>query len=202
MMNMKGGKKLKDLYTAAEYEKLESFFRDTLHTPLTFFASAKPFFLTAMLYPKLMPCKNVAGVEDELMKLAKLGKKEIKGLETMEFQSSVFDSIPYEEQAKELLNSIDSMATYSQYFDTMINVYKSQQLTAMEALFNKSEFGMQAHEDLLLNNRNRNWTTQLRDIMKKQSTFVAVGAGHLPGDQGLLALLKQAGYTVRPLANK
>lgn len=202
MMNMKGGKKLKDLYTEAEYEKLESFFRDTLHTPLTFFGSAKPFFLTAMLYPKLMPCKNVAGVEDELMKLAKLGKKEIKGLETMEFQSSVFDSIPYEEQAKELLNSIDSMATYSQYFDTMINVYKSQQLTRMEALFNKSEFGMQAHEDLLLNNRNRNWTTQLKDIMKKQSAFVAVGAGHLPGEQGLLALLKKAGYTVRPLENK
>ena len=94
--------------------------------PLALLQRTKPFFLAAMLYPKMMPCKSVSGVEEELMKLAKQQKKEIKGLETLEFQSAVFDSIPYEEQAKELLKSIDSMATYKEYFDKMINVYKAQ----------------------------------------------------------------------------
>jgi hypothetical protein len=202
MMNMKGGKKLKDLYTEAEYEKLAAFFKDSLHTPLTFLQSTKPYFLVAMLYPKMMPCKTVSGVEEELMKVAKADEKEIKGLETMEFQAAVFDSIPYEEQAKELIKSIDSMYTYAKYFDTMVNVYKSQQLVAMQNLFSKSEFGMEEHQDILLDNRNKNWVGQLNTIMKTQPVFVAVGAGHLVGEKGLIELLKKEGYTLRPLVNK
>lgn len=202
MMNMKDGKKLKDLYTEEEYKKLDAFFRDSLHTPLTFLQSTKPYFLVAMLYPKMMPCKTVSGVEEELVKVARAGQKEIKGLETMEFQASVFDSIPYEEQAKELIKSIDSMYVYAKYFDTMVNVYKSQQLLAMQNLFSKSEFGMEEHQDILLDNRNRNWVKQLKDIMNTQPVFVAVGAGHLVGDKGLISLLKKEGYTLRPLVNR
>lgn len=202
MMNMKGGKKLKDLYTEAEYNKLASFFKDTLRMPLTFLERTKPYFLVAMLYPKMMPCKTVSGVEEELMKLAKAQQKEIKGLESMEFQSSVFDSIPYEEQAKELLKSIDSLYAHSKYFDTMVNVYKNQQLSAMEQLFTKSEFGLEEHQDILLDNRNKNWVGQLKTLMPKQPVFVAVGAGHLVGSNGLIALLKKEGYTLRPLLNK
>ena len=202
MMNMKEGKKLKDLYTEAEYNKLSNYFKDSLHVPVSFLQNTKPYFLVAMLYPKMMPCKTVSGVEEELMKLAKLQQKEIKGLETMEFQAAVFDSIPYSEQAKELLKSIDSMTVYKKYFDTMVNVYKSQQLEKIEKLFSQSEFGMEEHQDILLDDRNKNWVGQLKTIMQKESVFVAVGAGHLVGNKGLIALLKKEGYTVRPLLNR
>jgi len=201
LMNMKDDKTLEDLYTPAEYKRLNAFFQDSLHMSLMMFGSMKPAFLESMLYPKLMPCKSMSGVEEELMKLAKQDKKEIQGLETMQFQASVFDSIPYEEQAKELLKSIDSLDSYKLSFDTMMNVYKNQQLKEIEALFNKSEFGMDDHQDLLLNNRNANWVKQLKDIMKKERVFVAVGAGHLVGEKGLIALLRKEGYTVRPLKN-
>ena len=202
MMNMKDGKKLKDLYTEAEYNKLSNYFKDSLHIPVSFLQSTKPYFLVAMLYPKMMPCKTVSGVEEELMKLAKLQQKEIKGLETLEFQAAVFDSIPYSEQAKELLKSIDSMTVYKKYFDTMVNVYKSQQLEKIEKLFSQSEFGMEEHQDILLDDRNKNWVGQLKAIMQKESVFVAVGAGHLVGEKGLIALLKKEGYRVRPLLNR
>jgi uncharacterized protein len=202
MINMKGGKKLQDLYTKEEYDKVSNYFKDSLHMPLTFLQSTKPYFLVAMLYPKMMPCKTVSGVEEELVKIAKLQKKQINGLETMQFQASVFDSIPYSEQAKELLKSIDSINTYAKYFDTMVHVYKSQQLAAMQDLFSKSEFGMEEHQDILLDNRNKNWVTQLKSIMPKQPVFVAVGAGHLVGGNGLIELLKKEGYTLRPLLNK
>ena len=202
LMNMKDGKTLQQLYSAAEYKRLEIFFRDSLHTPLSFLQKMKPFFLEALLYPKMMPCKTISGVEEELMKVAKLEKKEIKGFETMEFQASVFDSIPYEEQAKELLKSIDSMAVNKNNFDTMMNVYKSQQINEIENLFSKSEAGMQDHQDLLLNDRNKNWVAQLKTIMKTTPVFVAVGAGHLVGKLGLIALLRKEGYTVQPLFNQ
>lgn len=202
MVNMKGGKKLKDLYTEAEYEKLNIFFKDSLQMPLSFLQTMKPYFLVAMMYPKMMPCKTVSGVEEELVKLVKQQKKEIQGLETIEFQAAVFDSIPYEQQAKELLKSIDSMPTYKLYFDSMVQVYKNQQLDKMETLFNDNEFGMEEYQDILLDNRNKNWAEKLKTIMKKESVFVAVGAGHLPGEKGLLALLKKEGFKVRPLLNK
>jgi uncharacterized protein YbaP (TraB family) len=202
MMNMKNGKKLKDLYTPEEYIKLSSFFKDSLHMPINFLETVKPYFLVAMMYPKMMPCKSVTGVEEELMKLAKQNKKEIKGLETLEFQAAVFDTIPYEQQAKELLKSIDSMATYTLYFDSMVQVYKSQQLDKMETLFNDEEFGMQEYQDILLYNRNQNWVNQLKLMMKTKSVFAAVGAGHLVGEKGLIGLLKKEGYTLTPVLNK
>ena len=201
LMNMNGGKLLRDLYTPEAYKKLDDFFKDSLHTPLTMFQSMKPAFLESMLYPKLMPCKAISGVEEELMKLAKADKKEIQGLETMAFQASVFDSIPYEDQAKELLKTIDSLDTYKHFFDTLITVYKSQQLKKIEDMFSKSEFGMEENQDLLLNNRNANWVKQLKDIMIKEQVFVAVGAGHLVGEKGLIALLRKEGYNVRALEN-
>ena len=202
LLNMKDGKKLKDLYNPAEYAKIVNFFRDSLRTSMLLFENMKPAFLESMLYPKMMPCKNISGVEEELMVVAKKEKKKIQGLETMAFQASVFDSIPYAEQAKELLRTIDSLNSYRKYFDTMTRVYKSQQLGEIEKMFNRSEFGLEENEDLLLYNRNKNWVAQLKGIMKKQPVFVAVGAGHLVGYKGLISLLKREGYSVRSLRNE
>lgn len=201
-MNMKDGKKLEDLYTPEEYKRLQNYFSDTLKTPLMLLQRAKPYFLVALLYPRMMNCATPTGVETELMKIIKDDKKEIKGLETMQFQASVFDTIPYEWQAKELLKNIDSFSVYKNEFDTMLELYKNQQLDSMQSMISKSEFGSDKYEDLLLNNRNKNWVEQLKEIMKKESVFVAVGAGHLVGDNGLINLLKKAGYKVEPLENK
>ncbi len=202
LMGMRGDTTLKDLYTAEEYKKVADFFKDTLHMPIAMLGSTKPFFLSAMMYPKMLACKTATGVEEELMKLAKNNKKEIKGLETMAFQAAVFDSIPYTVQAKELLKSIDSLNKYKLYFDTMVQVYKSQQLTKIEEQFTKSEFGMEENQDILLDNRNKNWVMQLKKIMPAQTVFIAVGAGHLVGEKGLITLLRKEGYTLRPILNK
>jgi uncharacterized protein len=201
-MNMKDGKKLSDLYTPEEYKKLQAYFSDSLNTPLMMLQRAKPYFLVALIYPKMMNCQSPAGVEEELLKIAKEDKKEIKGLETMQFQASVFDSIPYEWQAKELLKNIDSFTVYKNEFDEMIHLYKNQYLDSMQTMVGASEFGSDKYEDLLLNDRNKKWVKELNEIMKTESVFVAVGAGHLGGAEGLISLLKKEGYTVEPLVNK
>ena len=200
-MNMKDGKKLSDLYTPGEYKKLQTYFTDSLNTPIMLLQRAKPYFLVALLYPKMMNCPSPAGVEEELLQIAKEYKKEIKGLETVQFQASVFDSIPYEWQAKELMKNIDSFAVYKKEFDEMVTLYKNQQLDSMQNMVTKSEVGSEQYEDLLLNDRNKKWVKELKEIMKNESVFVAVGAGHLTGESGLINLLKKEGYTVVPLVN-
>ena len=202
LMNMKQGKKLKDLYTADEYKRVSDYFKDTMQTSIGLFQTMKPYFLVAMLYPKMMPCRSISGIEEEIMKLAKEKNKEIKGLETMAFQASLFDSIPYETQAAELLNTIDSMDKSRMYFDSMVTSYKNQQMQEIGRLLNSNEYGAGENQDILLDKRNKNWVGQLKEIMKKRSVFTAVGAGHLIGENGLIALLRKEGYTVRPLENK
>jgi hypothetical protein len=201
-MNMKDGKTIKDLYTPQDYDKVSAYFEDTLNMPMLLFQKMKPYFLVALLYPKMMKCKTSSGMEEALVKIAQENKKEITGLETMQFQASVFDSIPYEWQAKELLKNIDSFAKYKNEFEVLVNDYKQQQLSNMEKLIAKSEFGSEKFQEILLTKRNVNWVNQLKAIMPKQNVFVAVGAGHLTGEKGLLNLLKKEGYRVEPLVNK
>jgi len=202
LMNMKGGKKLKDLYKPEAYKRLSDYFKDSLQTPIAMLQGMKPEFLIALLYPKMMPCSATGSVEEEVMQLAKKEDKEIKGLETMAFQASLFDSIPYEKQAEELLNTLDSMEKSKKYFGQMLRAYKDQRLDEIEKIAIDPEFGFEENQDMLLDNRNKNWVKQLKEIMKKGPVFTAVGAGHLVGKAGLIALLRKEGYTVRGLENK
>ena len=202
LMNMKGGKKLKNLYTDEQYKRVSNFFKDSLKTPIGLFQQMKPAFLESLLYPKMMPCNTSASIEESIMQLAKAGGKEIKGLETMAFQASLFDSIPYEKQAEELLHSIDSMEQSKIYFGLMLNAYKTQRLDKIENIINDPAYGETENQDVLLDNRNKNWVRQLKEIMKKESVFTAVGAGHLVGKNGLISLLRSAGFTVIGIENK
>ena len=201
LMNMKNGTSLKDLYTEEEFARLNDFFKDSLSMPMAMLQKMKPLFLEALLYPKLMDCKNMSGIEQELMTMAQKEKKEIKGFETMAFQASVFDSIPYKTQASSLLKTIDSLATYKVYFAKMLEVYKTQQIDSIQNLFTESEYGQAENMEILLTKRNQNWVEQLQTILKTKSVFIAVGAAHLIGEEGLIMLLRKDGYTLKPLKN-
>ena len=201
-MNMKDGKTLRDFFTVEEFLKLDTYFRDSLRTSLKTFQKMKPSFLEAFLYPKMMPCKNMSGVEQELLKIAANDKKEIKGFETIAFQASVFDSIPYDVQAKSLLKTIDSIDAYKVQFDKMVKVYKTQQIDQLEAMFTDETFGIKDGLDVLLDKRNLNWVEQLKTILPNNNIFMAVGAGHLVGKKGLIELLRKEGYQLRPIANE
>ena len=61
--------------------------------------------------------------------------------------------------------------------------------------------GIQNFTDLLLYNRNADWANKLAGLMPGNSLVVAVGAGHLPGEKGVLNLLRKAGYRVDPVKN-
>jgi uncharacterized protein YbaP (TraB family) len=54
-------------------------------------------------------------------------------------------------------------------------------------------------EDIMLTNRNKNWIPVMETAMKESTTLFAVGAGHLYGKEGVINLLRQAGYTVTPV---
>lgn len=201
-MNMKGGKTLQDLYSPAEYDRLSKFFSDSLKMKMNFFNKMKPMLLEALLYPRMMPCKTPSGVEQEVMSIAKKQKKEIKGLETIEFQGGIFDSIPYDVQAKALLKDIDSTQKMKTYLNKMIAIYKDQQTRKLADLTSDSAFSEGLNNDILLKNRNINWVRQLKSILPEKNIFIGVGAAHLFGKDGVIALLRKEGYKVRGIENR
>jgi uncharacterized protein len=200
-LTMTGNKKLSDFYTPEEYQKVKSWFDKNGQIPFAMMERYKPMMLSSMIEAQSMTCPEQDGMETRIMKAAGERKLEIKGLETMAFQAGMLDSIPYEEQAKELLQAIDSVQTQKKMMSVLIREYRMQNLDSIEALTVSEEGGMDKYLDLMLYSRNRNWVAQFPKIAKEKSTLFAVGAGHLPGKNGVLNLLRLAGYTVTPLVN-
>jgi len=199
---MNDNTKLSDLLTKEEFARVKAYFdKSKSILPFSMMERLKPYMLTSLIGETGMECEQTNGMEMIIMQEANKYDKEIKGLETAEFQASLFDSIPYEKQAKELLNYIDSMDFHKNSTSELVKVYREQDLKKMEALTVKTEGGIGQYLDLLVYNRNRRWLEQLKTILSEKCTLVAVGAGHLPGENGMISLLRKAGYTVKPLKN-
>lgn len=200
LMRMKNNVKLKDLLTEAEYERIKAFFaKGAGGLPFAMLENFKPFLVSGMIAQQMLDCKATEGMESAIMKQVKSEKKEIYGLETGAFQASIFDSIPYEIQAKELLKSVDSTSKYSDQMKQMLQAYREQNLQELEHFFTDEDQLMSQYVDLLLYGRNRNWAEKMPELMQAAPTFFAVGAGHLVGEQGVVALLRKAGYKVEPI---
>lgn len=203
-LRMGDNKKLSDLLSPEEYARIEKYFQDNnAMLPWSMLSTFKPLFISSLISEKMMSCEQKNGMEQLIMQESKQYNKDIFGLETAAFQAGLFDSIPYTEQAKLLLNYVDSIDSYKKATLDMVELYRKQNLRALDSLVRKSEPGMEQYMDLLLYDRNRKWAGYFPVIAEggRNSLLIAVGAGHLPGSRGVIALLRKAGYTVKPLKN-
>ena len=195
-------KSLEKVLNEEEFNRVKTFFEQ--HQPnLPFGTLAKqpPLMLSASLYELLLPCEQKNGVEMKIIDEAYNQKKETKGLETVAFQASIFDTIPYEEQARELLKSIDSLSKTKQQMDEMLKIYKQQDVEKLYTMSMEEDSTISSHADLMVYKRNNNWVEQFPAIASKNSTLFAVGAAHLGGEKGVLKLLRAKGYVVRAIKN-
>ena len=200
-IRMNDNVKLSDLLTEQEYTRIREYFeKHKAIIPFSMMERFKPYMLTSLISETGMGCEKTNGMEMSIMQEAGKYDKEILGLETAEYQASIFDSIPYAKQAKELLNYIDSIDRYKDNTQELIKVYREQDLQKMQDM-TANESGIGEYLDLLVYNRNRNWMEKLKTILKEKPTLIAVGAGNLPGEFGMIQLLRNAGFTVKPLKN-
>lgn len=199
---MNNGLKISDLVTADEYIRIEQYFKNNKSPlPLNMMSRFKPYFITAMISESLMTCEKKSSVEQLIMTAAREQEKNVSGLETVAFQSSLFDSIPYEKQAKDLVMYVDSIDNYKKVTLEMSDIYRRQDIEGMDSLLVKSDPGLEQYMGILLYDRNKRWAEQIPEQAHEMSTLFAVGAGHLGGDKGVINLLRQQGFTVKPLKN-
>lgn len=202
-MKMNGDTTLADLLTKDEYQKVKAFFTNQRSMiPFSMLETYKPMLAASTLMQSSLECDNAIAMEQLIMQEAKRENKRIKGLETMAFQISIFDSIPYQLQAQQLLKYVEDFGKKDEKaFEELTKAYKAQELTKLEELTLQEDSGIDKFTDIMLYNRNADWVSKMQKLMGEQALVVAVGAGHLPGAKGVINLLRKAGYKVEPVRN-
>lgn len=129
----------------------------------------------------------------------KLGKT-VTPLETMEQQfDMLFNHLTVEEQAKQLVEMVKQGDAMTNSSSQLFTLYLQKDIHALAAMIESLSEDFTANMDYMLKDRNENWSKVLPELMKSGSQFIAVGAGHLPGQDGLITLLRKQGYTVTPV---
>lgn len=132
-------------------------------------------------------------------KEGKQNGKSIKGLETPEFQADLlFNRNSIAKQAKDLVEFLDDPKKSIDEGLKLNEAYLKQDINGMANLSKAFEDDPDFYNKLL-KERNDKWLGELPDIMKENPSFIAVGALHLVGNDGLIEQLRKMGYTVEPV---
>jgi uncharacterized protein YbaP (TraB family) len=191
--------------TPAVYNTLDSIIKSTLGVSVSMMKILKPAAVSTQLeaiiaaqsFSSFDPTKQL---DATLQSRAKTAGMDVNGFETVAEQANLLFSASISEQAKELTRTVKDFEKMKGFTRVLSDNYMNQDIDGMFKIMMDPELGSTPAEmDKLIFNRNANWVTKLKTIMPAAPTFIVVGAGHLPGPKGLIALLRAQGFSVTPV---
>ncbi|WP_143309938.1 TraB/GumN family protein [Chitinophaga vietnamensis] len=198
LMMMPDPYSFRQLFDTASYNELHQYLLDSLHMESAALDHAKPFLFTTLLTMKLGGCDEIESPERILMAKASAMHKPMAGLETLEAQMKIFDDIPDTAEVRMLMNVIHGQQKSKQQFAIMKQAYLKQDISELTRLI-ADEPEMAPYRNIMIDDRNRNWIPIIEKQIQSESTFIACGAGHLGGTNGVIELLRKKGYKVEPV---
>ena len=140
------------------------------------------------------------GVDKYFHEQAKTLGKAIGTLETLEYQIDVFDSLSPLSQRALVLQMLEQVDDIEKTLDTIVLQWKTGDLAGLETTINRSYAAFPEIRDVLLTKRNRNWIPKIEDCIRGRGTYLIVmGVTHMSGEEGVVALLRRAGYGVEQM---
>lgn len=156
-----------------------------------------------MIFSTLMLPRSRSGMflDMRLYQQAMAAGKPVLGLETATEQIRVFDAMPMADQVSILRDTLDNLDRFDAWFEEMREVYLSGDLEALarfsDAMMSDIDPALaQRFQRRFVTERNHRMVERLQPLLRKGGAFIAVGALHLPGEDGIIALLREAGYEV------
>ena len=135
-----------------------------------------------------------------LLEQARRNDIEVQGLESLTEQSDVFSSLDMDQQVRYLLDTVCNYESVKKDFETIKQLYRQRNLNKLYLHANRySLSGEKIYRHLvkrLLIDRNHVMATRMQDMLNRGNAFIAIGAMHLPGEEGVLSLLARRGYTI------
>lgn len=188
---------LSERLTADKYNELKQLLKDQVALDIAQFEHLSDAAIVSMITFKSFPCTDFKMYEMELMQTAITNQKKLGGLETIAEQMEILSKSLGTDAAIEMLNDLKREGYQST--KEMIALYKAQDVQGLYDYMKKSSYMTDAVYNEMLTKRNRNWVMNIPQIIRNESVFFAVGAAHLSGDNGVLKLLKESGYTIKPI---
>ncbi|MEL6673808.1 MAG: TraB/GumN family protein [Bacteroidota bacterium] len=194
------GQSLKDVLSEAQYDRLDQMMKENMGMDLgnPMMGRIKPFFLAQMLSGQDCQTGSQQSYEMYFKRRFKRMDKPVSGLETVKEQLAALDQIPMDVQIESLMEAVDNPGQGCEVFQQMVEIYRNQDLTSMMELM-EGDQQLGGSLDFLLKKRNENWIPLIKEMGKKEKLFIAVGAGHLGGEYGVVNLLRQQGFKLRPV---
>jgi uncharacterized protein len=192
------GDALKNHVDPRTYDYLRRFFA-VLGVPEGKFSRLRPWFLAALLQaPQLHGLSTDLGVEGFLIKRARSKSKSTSGLESLQESVEHFAGLT-DRQSEELL-LISFIPAGRGTGEKLKSTWKKGDADAVWQLVSEGFRDVPSLADRVVTRRNHKWIPKIEGFLQGNETyFVVVGAGHMGGPDGLLALLRQRGYKVEKL---
>lgn len=151
---------------------------------------------TQSAFPQYNAAQQLDG---EIQSRAAAIGKEVGGLETIADQCQALFGGSILAQANDLMQAVRNDKIAIDVVKQLAGAYLAGDLQAMLDIMENPATGFNDEQaDRMLNRRNADWMRVLAGMLPAMSILIAVGAGHLPGDKGLISLLRREGYTVEP----
>lgn len=206
------GKSLTDIFTTDEMQRINDYMDNllgmNLNNPILKSQMGKmtPMALSTQLqlvqYMKLTPKFNPLKLIDaHFQNVAKKAGKQVVALETVDFQiETLYKGATIERQKQQLLCMVDNSEYYALQMKELAAAYFAKDMQMLnevtEEKIGNSCDSTPEEDEALIYGRNAAWVEKMPAMMENASTLFVVGAAHLPGDKGVLELLKARGYTV------
>ena len=199
MMMMPADTSLLSLFSTEEAAKVNEWLGKKMGASLEMLSVMKPMTIMVTVQNKEMiqvipEIATMTTIDKYMQTLGQWKGKTIGELETADYQMELLYGNSLEEQADALLEMIDHGDSKG-LLQQLTNAYKSQNLDTLWKVFQEQMTGYEY--DAIVKVRNLNWEKQMKELLPKQSTLFVVGAGHLPGEFGMINLLREAGYKVK-----
>jgi uncharacterized protein YbaP (TraB family) len=195
---MPAGTTLETLLSKEDYKLVKKYCKKHIGVYALLINKIKPIFVSAVISEDLLKKEEKKPLDQYLQDYASRQGKTIGGIETFEEQLSVLNLISLQEQADMLLEQVKNIDEEKKLMEYMLQLYLSESLDSLEILVQEDTLSHEFNE-AILDARNTVMANRMATQMKNQSTFFAVGAAHLPGEKGLIVLLRKQGYSVRPV---
>ena len=189
---------LAKMLSKEDFALLDSLCKAKLGSGALFLLNMKPFFLSSALQQADLPKEMPLALDLFFLKQARNRGMHCYGLEDYMDQIKATDAISLDDQLKILRQTLHETADVAASFDSLVLAYLAFDMETITQMLEDTVLPDNFNK-VLVEKRNQTMYKGFRKLAKKQRVFCAVGTAHLPGDKGVIGLLRKKGYTVEPV---